>query len=201
MSHLTQGPGCPTQNSQQAGIADRILSFARHRPSPSDSADQAAPTGVPTVVQTPASPVPELDSPTEGGFLHTPNPFLLEEDHEFSTTIHQPIFQTPGPETLELPAESAGRSATESSVTDDYVRYQNQLTDTLRAMTDRLTALSIAPAPPAPTTKSRVATEPRPARRFGLSKLGHIPLPVYHTFHLRQDFLTKPTRRHLCCHT
>jgi len=62
--HLTQGPSCSTQNSQQAGIADRILSFARRSP----PSDQAALTGIPTVVQTLTSLVPLLDSPTEGGF-------------------------------------------------------------------------------------------------------------------------------------
>jgi len=46
MSHpLTQGPGRPTRNSQQAGIAERILDFGRHRSPPT--------VEVPTVVQTP----------------------------------------------------------------------------------------------------------------------------------------------------
>jgi len=92
-------------------------------------------------MQTPASPVPSTDS--EEKFLLTPNPFHLEEDQDFSTTIHGPVFQTLGPETLELPAESAGEPTTESSVTEDYMhyQYQTQLADTLHAMTDRLAAL------------------------------------------------------------
>jgi len=48
--HLTQGPSRPTRNSQQAGIAERILDFGRHR--------SPLPAEIPTVVQTPASLVP-----------------------------------------------------------------------------------------------------------------------------------------------
>jgi len=69
-------------------------------------------------VQTPASLVPSTDS--EEKFLHTPNPFHSEEDQDFSATIHGPVFQTPGPETLELPAESAGEPTTESLITEDH---------------------------------------------------------------------------------
>jgi len=87
--HLMQGPGRPTRNSQQAGIAERLLSFGRHRSLPSDTTEQATPAGIPTVVQTPASPVLSADS--EERFPHTPNPFHLEEDQDFSTTIHLPV--------------------------------------------------------------------------------------------------------------
>jgi len=165
--HLTQGPGRPTRHSQQAGIAERILDFARHRSPP--------PAEIPTVVQTPASPVPSIDS--EGKFLLTPNPFHSEEDQDFSTMIQGPVFQMPGPETLELPAESAGEPTTESSVTEDYVHYQYQthLTDTLHAMTDRLAALSVPPppAPPAPIEpKSRV--KPRSPNTFNGSDPGKL---------------------------
>jgi len=170
--HLMQGPGRPTQNSQQAGIAERILDFARHRSPP--------PAEIPTVVQTPASPVPSIDS--EGKFLLRPNPFHSEEDQDFSTTIQGPVFQTPGPETLELPAESAGEPTTESSVTEDYVHYQYQthLTDTLRAMTDLLAALSVPP-PPAPLApvepKSRV--KPRSPDTFDGSNPGKLDAFIF----------------------
>jgi len=71
--------------------------------------------------------------------------------------IHQPVFQTPGCKNLKLLAESTGELATKSSVINDYMHYQNQLTDTLRAMTDHLAMLSVPPAPPAPSKlKSRV---------------------------------------------
>jgi len=157
MSHLTQGPSCSTQNSQQADIADRILFFTRHRSPPLDPVDQAAPIGIPTVIQTLAFPVPLLDSPTEEVFLHMPNLFCLEEDQGFLTMIHQPVFQTPGCKNLKLLAESTGELATKSSVTNNYMHYQNQLMDTLRAMTDHLAMLSVPPAPPAPSkSKSRV---------------------------------------------
>jgi len=86
------------------------------------------------VVQTPASPVPSIDS--EGKFLLTPNPFHSEEDQDFSTTIQGPVFQTLGPKTLELPAESAGEPTTEDYL---HCQYQTQLADTLRALTNRLT--------------------------------------------------------------
>ena len=108
--HLTQGPSHPTRNSQQAGIAERILDFGQHRSPP--------PAEIPTVVQTLASLVPSTDS--EEKFPLTPNPFHSEEDQDFSATIHGPVFQTPGPETLELPAESAGEPTTESLITEDH---------------------------------------------------------------------------------
>jgi len=78
--------------------------------------------------------VPSTNS--EEKFLHTPNPFHSEEDQDFSTTIHGPVFQTPGPESLKLPTESAGEPTTESSVTEDYMhyQYQTQLTDTLMSL-------------------------------------------------------------------
>jgi len=168
MSHpLTQGPSRPTRNSQQAGIAERILDFGRHRSPP--------PAEVLTVVQTLASPVPSIDS--EGKFLLTPNPSHSEEDQDFSTTIQAPVFQTPGPETLELPAKSTGEPTTKSLVTKDYMhyQYQTQLADTLRAMTDRLAALSVPP-PPAPLVpvepKSRV--KPRSPDTFDGSDLGKL---------------------------
>ncbi len=74
--------------------------------------------------------------------------------------ITQPVFQSPACDTLNLPTEYAGES-TESSVTDKsvYLHYQGQLTDTLRVMTDRLTALSTqhpthyAPSKPQPHAK------------------------------------------------
>src|SRR6266498_3769495 len=76
------------------------------------------------------------------------NPFrtAVEDEHEFSTMIAQPVFQSPPHDTLDLPAEYAGES-TESSVTDEraYLHYQGQLMDTLRVMTDRLAVLSTQP--------------------------------------------------------
>ena len=117
--------------------------------------------------------MPSTDSKEK--FLHTPNPFHSEEDQDFSTTIHGPVFQTPGPETLELPTESAGEPTTESLVTKDYMhyQYQTQLTDTLRAMTDRLATLSVPPPPPAPAEpKSRV--KPRSPDTFNGSDPGKL---------------------------
>jgi len=170
MSHpLTQGPGRPTQNSQQAGIAERILDFGRHRSLP--------PAEVPTVIQTPASPVPSIDS--EGNFLLTPNPSHLEEGQDFSTTIQAPMLQTPSPKTLELPAESTGAPTTESSVTEDYMHYQYQiqLTETLRVITNRLAALSVPP-PPAPVeSKSRV--KPRSPDTFDGSDLEKLDVFIF----------------------
>src|SRR6266545_8302890 len=70
----------------------------------------------------------------------------VEDEHEFSTMITQPVFQSPAHDTLNLPVEYAGES-TESSVTDKsaYLHYQGQLMDTLRIMTNQLTALSTQP--------------------------------------------------------
>ncbi len=70
----------------------------------------------------------------------------VEDEHEFSTTITQPVFQSLPHDTLDLPAEYAGESM-ESSVTDEraYLRYQGQLTDTLHIITDQLAALSTQP--------------------------------------------------------
>ena len=163
MSHLfTQGPGRPTRNSQRAGIANTLLSFGRRRtpPPPPLIWDQEA--QVPTVVHTPATPAHSLDSPIQAKVTRTPNPFrtMLREEvpDEFSTTIKAPTF-TPTHENLKLPIVSTHESATESSVTEEegyYICYQNQLTDMLRAMTDRLAALSYQPA--AQTTPS----EPKP---------------------------------------
>jgi len=152
------------------------LDFARHRSPP--------PAEIPTVVQTPASPVPSIDS--EGKFLLTPNPFHSEENQDFSTTIQGPVFQTPGPETLELPAESAGEPTTESSVIEDYVHYQYQthLTDTLRTMSDRLAALSVPPASHTPgTCRTQVpcqAKEPRHIRRVQPGKARCFHISVLH---------------------
>src|SRR6266508_1096698 len=93
-------------------------------------------TEVPTVVRTPATPVIPLSSN---------NPFCatVEDEHEFSTTITQPVFQSPSHDTLDLPAEYAGES-TEFSVTDEraYLRYQGQLMDMLHITIDWLTVLS-----------------------------------------------------------
>ena len=143
MSHLfTQGPGRPTQNSQRTGIADTLLSFGHRRapPPPPLIWDQKA--QVPTVVRTPATPAYSLDSLIQAKVTRTPNPFhtmlCKEVPDEFSTTIKAPTF-TPTHENLKLPAVSAPESATESSVTEEegyYIHYQNQLTDTLCAMTD-----------------------------------------------------------------
>src|SRR6266496_2162307 len=139
----TQGPGRPTRNSQQAGIASALLSFGRQRASPPRNVlgleVDTSITEVPTVVRTPATPVHPL-SPN--------NPFraTVEDEHEFSTTITQPVFQSLAHDTLNLSAEYAGES-TESSVTDGsaYFHYQGQLTDTLHVMIDRLTVLSTQP--------------------------------------------------------
>src|SRR6266545_3760409 len=153
----TQGPGRPTRNSQQAGIASTLLSFGQLRASPPRNVlgleVDSTITEVPTVVRTPATPVIPL-SPN--------NPFrtTVEDEHEFSTIIAQLVFQSPPHDTLDLPAEYAGES-TESSVTDKraYLRYQGQLMDTLRIMTDRLAALSTqspahhAPSKPRPRAK------------------------------------------------
>ena len=81
------------------------------------------------------------------------------------------MFQTPGPETLELPTESAGEPTTESSVTEDYMhyQYQTQLTDTLRAMTDRLAALSVPPPPPTPPAPAEPSTSHYPQFLVGIS--------------------------------
>ena len=80
--------------------------------------------------------------------LSSNNPFCttVEDEHEFSIMITQPVFQSPAHDTLNLPAEYAGESM-ESSVIDEsaYLCYQGQLTDTLRVMTDWLTALSTQP--------------------------------------------------------
>src|SRR6266511_470682 len=155
----TQGPGCSTRNSQQAGIASTLLSFGRRRASPPCNilgleVDSAI-TEVPTVVRTLATLVIPLS--LNNLFCAT-----VEDEHEFSTTIAQLVFQSPPHNTLDLPAEYAGES-TESSVTDEraYFRYQGQLTDTLHIMTDWLTALSTqppahhAPSEPRPHTKPR----------------------------------------------
>src|SRR6266511_3050455 len=139
----TQGPGCPTRNSQQAGIASALLSFGQRRASPPHNVlgleVDTAITEVPTVVRTLATPVIPL-SPN--------NPFhtTVEDDHEFSTMITQPVFQSPPHDTLDLSVEYAGES-TESSVTDEraYFCYQGQLTDMLHVMTDQLAVLSTQP--------------------------------------------------------
>jgi len=90
---------------------------------------------------------------------------MLREEvpDEFSTTIKAPTF-TPTHENLELPAVSAPESATESSVTEEegyYIRYQNQLTDTLRAMTDRLAVLSYQPAAQTAPSEPKPCIKPR----------------------------------------
>src|SRR6266545_3960378 len=60
-SQFTQGPGRPTRNSQQAGIASALLFFGRRRASPPRNVlgleVDTAITEVPTVVRTPATPV------------------------------------------------------------------------------------------------------------------------------------------------
>jgi len=129
-------------------------------------------------------------------FLLTPNPFHLEEDQDFSTTIHGPVFQTPGPETLKLPAESAGEL---SSVTEDYMhyQYQTQLADMLRAMTDRLAALSIPPPPPV-STKPKSRVKPRSPDTFDRSDLGKLDAFIFQCsmyIVLRgQDFLDETSK-------
>ncbi len=117
---------------------------------------------------TPATPVIPL-SPN--------NPFrtAVEDEHEFSTMIAQPVFQSPPHDTLDLPAEYAGESM-ESSVTDEraYLCYQGQLTDTLHVMTDWLAALSTqppahhAPSEPQPCAKPH---SPDPFDGSDLNKL------------------------------
>src|SRR6266511_3075052 len=136
----------------KAGIANTLLSFGRRRASPPCNVlgleVDTAITEVPTVMQTLATPVILL-SPND--LFHT----TVEDEHEFSTTITQPVFQSPPHNTLDLLAEYAGESM-ESSVTDKraYLRYQGQITDTLCVMTDQLAALSTQPpahcAPPEP---------------------------------------------------
>src|SRR6266508_3468341 len=85
-SQFTQGPGRPTRNSQQAGIASALLSFGRRRASPTRNGlgleVDTSITEVPTVVRTPATPVHPL-SPN--------NPFraTVEDEHEFSTTLNR----------------------------------------------------------------------------------------------------------------
>src|SRR6266508_1020477 len=101
-------------------------------------------------MRTPATPVIPL----------SPNNLFcatVEDELEFSTTITQPVIQSPPHDTLNLPTEYAGES-TKSSVTDEraYLRYQGQLTDTLCVMTDQLVALSTQP--PA----HHAPSEPRP---------------------------------------
>jgi len=123
-----------------------------------------------------------LSTYSEEKFPLTPNLFHSEEDQDFSTTIHALVFQTPGPETLELPAELAGEPTTESSVTEDYMhyQYQTQLTDMLRAMTDHLATLSIPapPAPPAPVEpKSHI--KPRSPDTFDGSDLGKLDAFIF----------------------
>jgi len=147
-------------------------------------------------MQTLASPVPSTDY--EEKFLLTPNLFHLEEDQDFSTTIHAPVFQMLGPKTLKLPAESAGEPTTESSVTEDYMhfQYQTQLADMLCAMTDRLAALSIPP-PPAPTKpKSRV--KPRSPDTFDGSDPGKLDTFIFqcsmYIVLRRQDFLEEASK-------
>ena len=139
------------------------------------------PAEIPTLVQTPASPVLSADS--EERFPHTPNLFHLGEDQDLSTTIHPPVFQTPDPKTLELPAESAGESATESSITKDYMcyQYQSQLTDMLRAMTDRLATLSVPPTPPAQPAPSEPKShvKPRNPNLFDRSNLGKLDAFIF----------------------
>ena len=86
---------------------------------------------------------------------------MEEVPEEFSTTINQPIFNTPVQEYLELPMTSAPESTTESSVTDENLRYQVHLTETLRPMTERLTTLSTqAPAAPQPPPKQKSRVKP-----------------------------------------
>jgi len=114
---------------------------------------------------------------SEGNFLLASNPSHMEEGQDFSTTIQAPVIQTPSPKTLELPAESTGAPTSESLVTEDYMhyQYQTQLADMLRAMTDRLAALSVPPppAPPAPVEpKSHV--KPRSPDTFDGSDLGKL---------------------------
>src|SRR6266545_3721406 len=152
-----QGPGCPTRNSQQAGIASTLLSFGRRRASPPCNilgleVDSAI-TEVPTVVRTLATLVIPL---SPNNLFHA----TVEDEHEFFTTIAQLVFQSPPHDTLDLPVEYAGES-TESSVTNKraYLHYQGQLTDTLHIMTDQLAVLSTqppthhAPSKPRPHTK------------------------------------------------
>ena len=148
-------------------------------------------------MQTLASPVPSTNSKEK--FLQMPNTFHLEEDQDFSTTIHGPVFQTPGPKTLELPAESAGKPTTKSSVTEDYMhyQYQTQLGDTLHAITDHLAALSVPPPPPTPTEpKSHI--KPRSPNMFDRSDPGKLnafifQCSMYIVLH-SQDFLDEASK-------
>ena len=84
-----------------------------------------------------------------------------EDEHEFSTTIAQLVFQLPPHDTLDLPAEYAGES-TESSVTNEraYLRYQGQLMDMLCVMTDQLAALSTQPPAHHASSKPRSHAKP-----------------------------------------
>jgi len=122
---------------------------------------------------------------SEGNFLLASNPSHTEEGQDFSTTSQAPVIQTPSPETLELPAESTGAPTSESSVTEDYMHYQYQiqLTETLRAMTNRLAALSVPPppAPPVPLapveSKSRI--KPRNPDPFDGSNPGKFDIFIF----------------------
>jgi len=154
---------------------------------------------VPTVVQTLASPVLLTDS--EEKFPLTPNPFHSEEDEDFSTTIHVQVFQTPGPETLELPAELASEPTTKSLVTEDYMhyQYQTQLMDMLRTMTNHLAVLSVPP-PPAPLApvepKSHV--KPRSPDTFDGSDPGKLDAFIFqcsmYIVLCGQDFLDEASK-------
>ena len=91
------------------------------------------------------------------------NPFraTVEDEHEFSTMITQPVFQSLARDTLNISVEYAGES-TESSVTNEsaYLRYQGQLTDTLRLITDQLAALSTQPPAHHAPSKPRPCAKP-----------------------------------------
>jgi len=154
---------------------------------------------VPTVVQTPATLVPSMDS--EGNFLLASNPSHTEEGQDFSTTIQAPMIQMPSPKTLELPAKSTGAPTSESSVTKDYMHYQYQiqLTETLHAMTNRLAALSVPPPPtPLATVELKSCVKPRSPDTFDGSNPGKLDAFIFQCsmyIVLRgQDFLDEASK-------
>ncbi len=105
----------------------------------------------------------------------------VEDEHEFSTTIAQPVFQSLPHDTLDLPTEYAGES-TESSVTDEraYLRYQGQLTDMLRVITDQLAALSTQPPAHYAPSEPQPRTKPRSPDPFDGSDLNKLDTFLFH---------------------
>jgi len=131
----------------------------------------------------------------------TPDPSHSEEDQDVSTTIQVPVFQMPGPETLELPAELTGEPTTESLVTKDYMHYQDQiqLMETLHAMANCLAMLSVPlpPAPPAPV-EPKFCIKLRSPDTFNGSDPGKLDAFIFqcsiYIVLRRQDFLDEASK-------